>query len=97
MNVYQKAEEMITLEVLRGGERRSVKVSVLERPKDPDRMTALVNNIDNLVPHLGILAVDLDEKVTPLLPSLRKGSGAVVVAALDDGARRERRGCGRET
>jgi serine protease Do len=86
VNVYQKAGQIVSLEILRGGEKRSVKVAVLERPKDPDRLADLVNKNENLVPRLGVLAVDLNEKVTPLLPSLRKLNGAVVVAALEDGA-----------
>jgi serine protease Do len=86
VNIYQKGEQIVTLEILRGSENKSVRVSVLERPKDPDRLIALVNKGENLVPRLGILVVDLDEKVTPLLPSLRKLSGAVIVATIEDGA-----------
>jgi serine protease Do len=86
VNIYQKGEQIVALEILRGSEKKSVKVSVLERPKDPDRLIALVSSGENLVPRLGILAVDLDEKVTPLLPSVRKLSGAVIVAAIEDGA-----------
>jgi serine protease Do len=86
VNIYQKGEQVVALEILRGSEKKSVKVSVLERPKDPDRLMALINRGENLVPRLGILAVDLDEKVTPLLPSLRKLSGAVVAATIEDGA-----------
>ena len=86
VNIYQKADQVVTLDLLRGGEKRSVKVAVLERPKDPDRLLSLVKKDENLVPRLGVLAVDLDEKVTPLLPDLRKLSGAVIVGAIEDGA-----------
>ena len=58
---------------------------MLERPRDPDRLMSLVKKDQNLVPRLGILPTDLDEKVTPLLPPLRKLSGAVIVGAIDDG------------
>jgi serine protease Do len=85
VNVYQKADQ-ITLDLLRRGEKKTVKVAVIERPRDPDRLMALVRKEQNLVPRLGILATDLDEKVTPLMPPLKKLSGAVILGALDDGA-----------
>jgi serine protease Do len=86
VNIYQKADQTVTLDLLRGGEKKTVKVAVIERPRDPDRLMALVRKEQNLVPRLGILATDLDEKVTPLMPTLRKLSGAVILGALDDGA-----------
>ncbi len=86
VNVYQKAGQTVTLEVLRNGEKKALQVAVLERPKDPDRLLSLVKKDENLVPRIGVLAVDLDEKVTPLMPGLRKLSGAVIVGAVEDGA-----------
>ena len=86
VNIYQKADQIVTLDVLRNGEKKSLKVAVLERPKDPDRLMSLVSKDQNLVPRLGILAVDLDEKVTPLMPALRQLSGAVIVGVTDEGA-----------
>jgi S1-C subfamily serine protease len=55
---------------------------VLERPQDPDRILAQVSGDKNLVPRLGILAVDLSEQVTPLLPPLRRLSGVVVAGVV---------------
>jgi serine protease Do len=86
VNIYQKADQTVTLEIQRRGEKKSLQVAVLERPKDPDRLMSLVRKDQNLAPRLGILAVDLDEKVTPLLAGLRRLSGAVIVGALQDGA-----------
>ena len=66
-------------------------VAILERPSSPAALVDLVNNQSNLVRRLGILALTLDEKVTPLLPSTRRFSGVVVAAipaefaALDPG------------
>jgi serine protease Do len=85
VNIYQKAGLTVTLDVLRNGEKKSLKVAVLERPRDPDRLMSLVKRDDNLVPRLGVLAIDLDERITPLLPGLRKLSGAVIVGAMEDG------------
>jgi serine protease Do len=78
VNIYQNAGKTIKLEILRGGEKRSLEVAVLERPQDPDRILAQVTGEKNLIPKLGILAVDLNEQVTPLLPSLRRLAGVVV-------------------
>ena len=86
VNIYQKAGQTATLEVLRNGEKKTLQIAVLERPRDPDRLLSLVKKDENLVPRIGVLAVDLDEKVTPLMPGLRKLSGAVIVGAFDDGA-----------
>jgi S1-C subfamily serine protease len=47
---------------------------------------SFVRRDQNLEPRLGILAVDLDEKVMPLLPAVRKFSGAVIAGAIEDGA-----------
>ncbi len=85
VQVYQKAEQVAVLEVLRKGEKKTLKVAIRERPKDPDRLISLLKGDENLVPRLGMMALDLDEKVTPLMPDLRKLSGAVVAGTLEDG------------
>src|SRR6185503_15853740 len=83
VNIYQKADQTVTLDVIRRGEKKSIRVAVLERPKDPDRLMSLVKKDQNQVPRLGILAADLDEKTLPLMPNLRKIFGAVVVGAIE--------------
>ena len=85
VNIYQKADQTVTMTVLRRGEQKSIQVAVLERPKDPDRLMSLVKKDQNLVPRLGILAADLDEKILPLMPTLRKMFGAVILGAIEDG------------
>jgi serine protease Do len=82
VNIYQNAGKTISVEVLRGTEKRTIEIAVLERPKDPDRILSHATSEKNLVPKLGILAVELDEQVTPLLPSLRKLSGVVVAGVV---------------
>ena len=77
-SIYQSVGREMELEILRGERKLTIKVAVLERPKDTDRILSLVRGEVNSVPQLGILAVDLDERVTPLLPPLRKLSGVVV-------------------
>lgn len=78
LTIYQNAGNTLALSIQRGSRTRTIQVAVLERPKDPDRILSLVKPDRNFVPQLGILAVDLDEKVAPLLPTLRKFAGAVV-------------------
>jgi len=85
VNIYQKADQTVTMTVLRRGEQKSIQVAVLERPKDPDRLMSLVKKDQNMVPRFGILAADLDEKTLPLMPTLRKMFGAVILGALEDG------------
>lgn len=81
--IYQKAGTQMKLEILRGEEPLTIQVAVLERPKDPDRILSLVRGDNNAIPQLGILAVDLDARVTPLLPALRRLSGVVVAGVVN--------------
>ncbi len=80
--IYRSAGQRITLEVQRGAERLTVEAAVLERPKDPDRLLAMASGRRNLVPQLGILAMDLDDRVAPLLPTLRRLSGVVAAGVI---------------
>jgi serine protease Do len=84
VNIYQNAGKTITVEVQRGAEKRSIQIAVLERPQDPDRILSQVSGEKNLVARLGILAVDLNDQVTPLLSPLRKLSGIVVAGVVAD-------------
>jgi serine protease Do len=77
VNIYQSADQTVTVELLRGDRKLEKKMAVLERPRDPDRILSLLSR-DSNVPRLGAMVVELDEKVTPLLPPLRRLSGVVV-------------------
>jgi serine protease Do len=81
VNIYRHPGESVALELLRAGQKITRQVAVLERPKDPERLASLIQGDANQVPQLGVFAVDLDEKVTPILETTRKLSGAVVVMA----------------
>jgi len=79
VNLYRHAVGgEVTLEILRGGEKRGVKVGVVERHDDSTRFSDLVKPDKNLIPKLGILAVDLDPPVRELLPPLRVDEGVVI-------------------
>jgi S1-C subfamily serine protease len=55
-------------------------VAILERPNSPVALADIVNQTSDLVRELGILALTLDEKVTPILPDTRRLYGVVVAA-----------------
>jgi serine protease Do len=84
VNIYQNAGKTIDLEVERGQEKLNIRVAVLERPKDPDRILSLLSGPENNIRQLGILAIELTEKVTPMLPALRKFTGVVVAGVISD-------------
>ena len=72
--------DKITLDILRGSETMHKTVAILERPSSPVVLADLVNDQSNLVRKLGILAMTLDENVTPSLPETRRLYGVVVAA-----------------
>src|ERR1700691_148095 len=72
--------EKVSLEVLRGTDRLTMEVSVSAQDDDPQRFADLVNPEKNLIPKLGILGVEIDRKLAPMLPDLRKQYGIVVAA-----------------
>ncbi len=72
--------DQVDLTVDRKGEKIQLKVTVMEAPRNAASLTELANDDDNLVRQLGILALTLDDKVTPMLPGLRRLSGVVVAA-----------------
>jgi serine protease Do len=72
--------DKIALGIQRGGETMQKVVAIVERPKSPLALADLVNGQSNLVRELGILALTLDEKITPSLPETRRLYGVVVAA-----------------
>ena len=86
VNIYQRmAGQPVTLEVLRGADRLTARVPVMERTGDRARFATLVTPENNVVPELGILGLDLSEDLLRLLPPLRARAGVVVAAAAPDG------------
>jgi len=72
--------DKVTLEMLRGADRLTMDVSVTAQDDDPQRFADLVDPEKNLIPKLGILGVEIDRKLAPMLPDLRKPYGIVVAA-----------------
>ena len=85
VNLYsRRIGESVDLEVRRNGEALTIRVPVVEHHEDPGRFAEMVTPAKNLVPKLGILGIDLDEKLIKMIPYLREKSG-VVVATMSGG------------
>ena len=50
VNIYQRAGETVTLELLRNGKKLTLQAAVLERPRDTDQVLALMNRDGRPVP-----------------------------------------------
>jgi serine protease Do len=86
VNLYRRPMGgSVTLEVLRGSRPLTVVATVADRPGDPERLGDRVTPERNLVPPLGILALDLDDELLAMLPPLRARAGVVVAAAAPSG------------
>ena len=74
--------DVIDLEVLRGDQTLKVPVAMTER-EDP--FADLTDQIDprlNLVPRLGVLGLNIDQRIAAVLPTLRIRSGVVVASTV---------------
>jgi serine protease Do len=74
--------DVISLEIVRDGLPTKVAVAMAERL---DVLTDFSTSTDprrNLVPRLGILGVDLDQRLAKLLPGLRVPTGVIVAATV---------------
>lgn len=80
----RRGGEKIKLGVLRGAEKLSFEVPVIELPHDFDRLADLADPDRSLVPKLGIVGVEIDPKLAATLPGLRVSSGVIVVARAAD-------------
>jgi S1-C subfamily serine protease len=76
--------ERIKLGILRGSEKLSFDVLVVEMPHDIDRLAGLADPVKNLVSKLGIVAVEIDSRIAPSLSGLRITGGVIVAAKSAD-------------
>jgi serine protease Do len=85
VNLYTRPiGDLVHLDVLHGKERRTVSVTIAEREDDLGRLAEIAAIQRALLPELGVIVVDLTERVAKLLPERRADSGAVVVAVAPD-------------
>jgi serine protease Do len=82
VNLYRRTPgTSVTLAVLRGATVHALVVTVEERPLDRARLLDRVSPEKNLVPRLGLLALDLDDDVKAMVGPIRAGAGVVVAAS----------------
>jgi serine protease Do len=85
-NLFRHAiDATATLEILRGADRLTVKVPVIERPDDPDRYASLIDPTKNLVTAFDVFGVDLPD-ASPAAGPRRRLDGGVLVAAISPDA-----------
>jgi serine protease Do len=83
VDVYRHSVgDNIKLTVLRQAQQLDVNVEVSERDDDPQRFADLVDPEKNQVRKLGILGIEITQKIAALLPELRKPYGVVVAARI---------------
>ena len=75
-----KPSDLVKITVVREGQQIDYSVPVIERDDDPQRFADMVNPDDNLVPKLGILGIEISEKLSSMLGDLRHEYGIVVAA-----------------
>jgi serine protease Do len=68
------------IDLLRGSEKMQVEVAVAQQPHTVDTLGGLVDPEKNLVSKLGILGIEIDSRISQLLPGLREASGVIVAA-----------------
>jgi serine protease Do len=77
--------EKVHIDVLRGKSNLSFDVPIIEEQHDIDGVLALATPDKNLIPELGVLGVEIDRRLAPMLPQLRHPYG-IIVAAKANGA-----------
>ncbi|MGB7585855.1 MAG: trypsin-like peptidase domain-containing protein [Terriglobales bacterium] len=77
-------DQVMKLVVLRGNERKTLEVPVIEHRDTMDKLMDAVDPDTSLVHRLGVLAVDLTPELKSAVGELRINSGVVVVARTAD-------------
>jgi serine protease Do len=75
---------VLKLEILRGTERKTLFVPVLEMKDPMDALSDVVTSNDNVIPRLGVLALTVDDRLRSMFDTLRNPAGVVVVAKVAD-------------
>jgi serine protease Do len=73
-----KLSEVVHLKVMHEGHELEMNVPVIERNDDRNRFADFVNPDQNLVPRLGILGIEITDKLAGMLTELRHDYGVVV-------------------
>jgi len=76
----REAGEHVHFGILRGTKQMSFDIPLKERPHEMDQVSALADPEKNLVPQLGILAVEIDKNIAAMIDDLRDPYGIIVAA-----------------
>ena len=81
VNLYRRVPgDRVTLSLRRGTQALDLAVSVVARPEDTDRFLSMVTPEKNLIPRLGVLALELDDELRRAAGPLRGREGVLVAA-----------------
>ena len=79
--LFQKQIGDITaFKIQRGKEVMTLKVPVTERERDPESILDPTQSADNIIPKLGIVAMQITDSVAQLIPPTRSPGGILVTA-----------------
>jgi serine protease Do len=78
------AGTIVKAEIMRGGERLTLEITVAEQKSDVDHLADLVDPDKSLVAKLGIFGIEIDHKLAEDLEDLRIPSGVIVAATSAD-------------
>jgi len=77
--------DRVKMEILRGTEKMFFEVKVIEQQDERDRLFDIADLEKNMVRKLGIVGINVDERVLQFLSGLRVESGVVVAAKMTGG------------
>lgn len=81
LDLYRyKVGESASLGLLRGNQKVSVTVPVVEQPNDPTRFADMVDPQQDIIPRLDILGLSITKDVRDMVPDLRFDTGVIVAA-----------------
>ncbi len=81
VNLYRyRVGDSVKLSLKRGGEELEVTSKVIERPDDLAGLAGMIDMERSRVDRLGVLALELNERVARLVPGLRRSAGVIVAS-----------------
>jgi serine protease Do len=76
----RESTEKVQIVVLRGGAELTVSITPVEERSELDSVSSMADPDKNLVPQLGILGVEIDQRIAAAATGLRDPMGIIVVA-----------------
>jgi serine protease Do len=79
-----RLDQVLKLEILRGDQKKTLYVPAIEHRDQMDQLFDAADPEKNLVPRLGVLAIDLTDELRTQIGSLRIASGVIVLGRAAD-------------